>query len=307
MKTERRHELQTNVLADWLGEKIDALKPYSTAISATLLAVAVGVFAFVYWSQKNQARQAQGWKRYFNALEESGREDADEGLRNVADDYAKLPPGEWSRLSLADAQLAKGVDQLFNDRAASRQTLDDAVESYRAVLDAAPPDSPLAERATLGLAEAYESKNDLDEAREQYRALIERWPDGAFTALAQERLDDLDRKGTKDFYDWFARQSPKPKTPKGPGKPGERPPFDLGNLPDENPFGSTLGFGQRETMTEPPSGDQPKTSLGGETPRVPSSKEPPANETPSDESPNDSSSTEPAADPASSLGGKPDE
>lgn len=304
MKTERRHELQTNVLADWLGEKIDALKPYSTAISATALALAVGLFAYLYWSQKNQARQAQGWKQYFNALEETGREDADQSLREVADDYAKLPPGEWSRLSLADAQLAKGVDQLFNDRAASRQTLDDAIESYRAVLDAAPPESPLAERATLGLAEAYESKNELDEAREQYRALVERRPEGAFTALAQERLDDLDRKGTKDFYDWFARQSPKPKSPTGPGKPGEKPAFDLGNLPDENPFGSTLGFGQRETMAEPPSGDQPKTSLGGETKREPS-KEPPPSETPSDESSNDSSSTEPAADPASSLGGKP--
>ena len=302
MKTERRHELQTNVLADWLGEKIDALKPYSTAISATVLAAAVAVFAYVYWSQKNQVRQARAWEEYFQAQDERGREDADASFRNVAEDYAKSPAGQWSRLSLADAQLAKGVDQLFNDRAASRQTLDDAVESYRAVLDAAPADSPLAERATLGLAEAFESKNELDDAREQYRALVARWPNGAFTALAQERLDDLDRRGTKDFYDWFARQSPRPKSPTGPGKPGEKPSFDLGNLPDENPFGTSLGFGQketgqRETKAEPPAGE-PKSSLGGEPTREPAAKEPVSSEP---------QSSEPNADPASSLGGKPGE
>lgn len=292
MKTERRHELATNVLADWLGEKIETLKPYSTAISATVLAVAVAIFAYVYWSQKNQARQAQGWESFFKALDERGREDADESLLNVADEYANSPAGNWSRLSLADAQLAKGVDQLFNDRAASKQTLDDAVESYRAVLEDAPDDSPLAERATFGLAEAYESKNDLDKAREQYRALVDRWPDGAFTALAQERLNDLDQKGTKDFYDWFAKQSPKPKSPQGPGKPGEKPAFDLGNLSDESPFGSTLDFGPKEPKTDTPGRATPKSSLGGANADGPP--------------PDGASTSETNADPASSLGGNPD-
>lgn len=303
MKTERRHELATNVLADWLGEKIEAIKPYSTAISATVLAVVVAVFAYVYWSQKNQARQAKAWESYFSALDERGREDADESLLNVADDYANSPAGNWSRLSLADAQLAKGVDQLFNDRAASRQTLDDAAESYRAVLDDAPADSALAERASFGLAEAYESKNELDKAREQYQALVDRWPNGAFTALAQERLNDLDQKSTKDFYDWFAKQSPKPKAPKGPGKPGEKPAFDLGNLSDESPFGSTLDFGRKEPASNAPANkdaagdatrdEETKTSLGGATAEEPST--------------NDGAKSDTDADPASSLGGQPDQ
>lgn len=291
MKTERRHELATNSLADWLGEKIDALKPYSTAISATVLAVAVAVFAYVYWSQKNQARQAAGWEKYFQALDERGREDADARLRDVAEDFSKSSPGAWARLSLADSQLAVGVDKLFNDRPASRQTLDDAIENYRLVLDSAPPDSPLAERATFGVAEAYESKNELDKAREQYRSLVERWPEGAFTAMAQQRLDDLDRKSTMDFYDWFGKQSPKPKQPKGPGMPGEKPPFDLGNLPDDNPFGSGLNFELKEPPTEKPQ-DRLKTSLGNEK-----SEEPPPSEDESDER---------TSDPSSSLGGKPE-
>ena len=39
MKTARRHELQTNQLANWLGEKIIVIQHYSTAIVVTLLAV----------------------------------------------------------------------------------------------------------------------------------------------------------------------------------------------------------------------------------------------------------------------------
>ena len=37
MKTERRHELQTNVLADSLARWIDKAKPYSRAALAVLI------------------------------------------------------------------------------------------------------------------------------------------------------------------------------------------------------------------------------------------------------------------------------
>ncbi len=56
MKTERRHELAKNDLADWIGDRIEELKPYSTAIWATVLAVLVGAFAIVYWSRKSEAQ-----------------------------------------------------------------------------------------------------------------------------------------------------------------------------------------------------------------------------------------------------------
>jgi tetratricopeptide (TPR) repeat protein len=133
---------------------------------------------------------------------------------------------------LADTQLAKGVEALFKDRAAARKALEESIDDYRAVLQAAPPGSLLAERATFGLASAYESKDELDNARQHYRELLDRWPDGAFSGLAKDRLADLDRKTTKEFYDWFARQSPKPEPPQGPGVPGEKPPFDLSKVPD---------------------------------------------------------------------------
>lgn len=262
MKTQRRHELATNVLADWLGEKIEALKPYSTAVSATALAVVAIVFATVFWYQRREAGTAQAWESYFTAMEEPNPDDARDNLEAVADDYGQLPAGLWSRLTLADTQLAKGVEDLFKDRTSARKALEGAIDGYRAVLDQSPRDSLLAERATFGLAESYESKNELDSARQQYRDLLDRWPNGAFSELAKDRLADLDRKMTKDFYDWFAKQSPLSKPPKAPAFDG-KPPFDLDKIPDDHAFDSSLNVGGKKlggTKSEP--GDSSDESQG---------------------------------------------
>ena len=41
MKTERRHELQTNILADWLGHKTEAIRPYFKLILGGIAAVLI--------------------------------------------------------------------------------------------------------------------------------------------------------------------------------------------------------------------------------------------------------------------------
>lgn len=250
MKTERRHELAKNDLADWLGARIETLRPYSGAISASVLAAAVLVFAAVVWYQKREATASQAWEDYFSALEQPDPNKGFERLERVAEEHAADSAALWSRLSLADTQLGKGVDDLFKDRTAARKALDDAIDHYRAVVEKAPSDSLLAERATFGLAEAYESKNDLEPAREQYRAVLANWPEGAFSSMAKSRLADLDRKSTKDFYDWFAKQAPVNKLPKGPGTTGEKPPFDLGSLP-EHPFQSGMSLGDNKPERKP--------------------------------------------------------
>jgi tetratricopeptide (TPR) repeat protein len=256
MKTERRHELATNVLADWLGEKIEALRPYSAAVSVTALLAVVVVFAGILLYQKRQASTAAAWSAYFSAIESQSPDDASDKLEAVAVDHPGSPAGLWSRLSLADTHLANGVEDLFKDRSAARKALDQAQQAYQAVLDEAPPDSLLAERATFGLAETYESKNELEPARKHYQALLERWPNGAFSALAKARVDDLERKSTKDFYDWFAKQSTQTK-PKPLGGPGEKPAFDFGNLPDESfESGLKVGGKKEDSSAKKPADDK---------------------------------------------------
>jgi tetratricopeptide (TPR) repeat protein len=267
MKTQRRHELATNVLADWLGEKIEALKPYSAAVSVTTLLVVVVIFASVMLYQKREASSAQAWAEYFAAIENQSPDEATDKLEAVAIDHPRSPAGLWSRLSLADTHLASGVEDLFKDRASARKALDRAIDDYQAVVEQAPRDSLLAERATFGLAEAYESKNELEDARKQYHTLLERWPNGAFSALAKDRLADLDRKATKDFYDWFAKQAPQTK-PKA-GLPGQKPAFDLDKLPDDH-FESGFNVGGKKVggSVKTPVGTEPVENRDAKSPGI---------------------------------------
>ncbi|HUY35998.1 MAG TPA: hypothetical protein VMV69_24885 [Pirellulales bacterium] len=258
MKTERRHELATNELADWLGDTIERVKPYSTAITGTVLAGVVLLAAYAVWSRHSTAKVEESWGRYFAALDESGEGNTD-ALKNVADEFATTPAGHWSRLSLADAMLGKGVQQLFDDRDAAEESLKEAVAAYSSVIDHAPPDSLLAERATFGLAETYESLGQVDDARKRYQSVQDHWPRGAFAGQAAGRLADLDRDSTREFYDWFATQHPKPKDDRGAG---QKPPFGAEGLDLE-----------KFPLFDSPSSDEKKTkkeaadnSLRGDSP-----------------------------------------
>jgi hypothetical protein len=217
MKTERRHELATNELADWLGDVIERIKPYSTAITGTALACVVLMAAYFFWSRQSTAKVVESWGRYFAALDE-GNAGSAESLKNVADEFASTPAGQWSRLSLADSMLGKGVQELFDDRDAAEESLKEAEAGYTSVIEHAPPDSLLTERATFGLAETYESLGKVDDARKLYQTVQDLWPQGAFAGQAAGRIADLDRDSTREFYDWFAAQHPEPKASSGAGK-----------------------------------------------------------------------------------------
>ncbi len=152
----------------------------------------------------------------------------------MAEAYPNAPAGLWARLTLADVQLSKGVNDLFEDRGDGEEALKEAVEAYQYVLAHAPRGSLLVERATYGLGEALESQNELSDAKAQYEAVVAKWPDGAYSTQAKQRLADLEKASTKQFYDWFAKQEPKRKTPAANAADG-KPPFDSSNI-EEHPF-----------------------------------------------------------------------
>ena len=67
MKTERRHELETNQLADSLGHWADAIRPYANSILVGILALVVA--AAVYRAQRRTAAEtAAAWDEYFAAI-----------------------------------------------------------------------------------------------------------------------------------------------------------------------------------------------------------------------------------------------
>ena len=212
MKTERRHELQTNTLAASLAEWIETVKPYSRAILAGTIALVVAIFAWTFLSAQRARQLADGWSEYYQAMTSRDPRNA---LSDIAERYAGTSVSEWAELALADFQLDEGTTRLFHAKNAGRDELKQAVDKYQTVrlgrkirsLSSAPP-----------LAwPAHEALGMLDKVREDYLEIAQKWPDSAYVKAANTRANQLGETKTKAFYDWFeAYQPPAPMT----GEPG---------------------------------------------------------------------------------------
>ena len=234
MKTERRHELHTNALADWLGDQIERLRPYSRLAAAGVVAAVVALGLYGYLASQSSHRNEEGWKRFDVAYEALRQKGDAEDLVQLAQssEFAGTSVGYWAALNLADFHLNEGINQLFSDRAAAAKSLRSAVDEYAQVSKQTQLPM-LADRAVLGIARAYESLNELDNARKHYEQLASK-VSGPFAVDAQQRLRDLGQDSTKRFYDWFFAATPPRQGLEGPGTPGMRPNF--GSLPDEGSF-----------------------------------------------------------------------
>jgi hypothetical protein len=277
MKTSRRHELQTNELADSLARWIEMVKPYSRAALAAVLAIVVIIFAWSYLSAQRSRKTAEGWTAIFDAANAA---DPREELADVAARYAGSPVGQWARVSLADLQLDQGTNRLLVDRAAARDELRQAAEAYRAVLIEA-REPMLLQRATFGLARAHEAlgtPTELESARTEYRSIAEKWPDSPYAKDAARRAADLDQAATKNFYDWLARYEPPRPVAGQPGTPGARPDFLKDPLEESGPeLPSAV-----DTSALPKFGDAPAEgpALGDEPGAAPAPSDPAAGDAP---------------------------
>jgi hypothetical protein len=236
MKSERRHELEHNELADWLGQTIRTVKPYTNMILGGLALVVASVVAYGIWSRVSGTKTAAAWDELALALEEP------EKLAAFIEKHPGTDPGYTAMLVQADIYLGNGCYSLFVNKPLANNDLQKATDLYLAVRDKCQTPA-LRERAFFGLARAYESTGRLEDAEKCYKQVSDQWPDGALAPAAAVRLRDLQKKSTKAFYDRFVKFEPK--MPAG-GATGERPAFDP------------------STLTEPPT-----TESGGNAPKTP--------------------------------------
>jgi hypothetical protein len=230
MKTERRHELETNTLARRLAAWIERVKPYGRSFIGLLVALAVvAVGAFLLTRQSKQT-EAMAWDAYYLATE-GGRPMPDE-LAMVAESHVGTSVEPWARLAQADAELQVASRTLFVDKAEARRRLNVAIDTYQKLKERR-GDELVRERATFGLARAYESLGRLDAADSEYRDVT-----GAFADAAESRADLIAKASSKAFYDWFAEaELPRTPLPGDPGVPGTPPDASLPGLDLPEPPG----------------------------------------------------------------------
>jgi hypothetical protein len=274
MKSERRHELQTNTLADWAGHQIEAIKPHLNLILTVILAAVAVVLVWAYFIRWNASQSTAAWSDFYRAADDS--EPA--ALLEMAKQHAGEPASVWALLLAADAQLAEGAEQTFTDRKAAESSLKQAVQSYEVVLKEL-REPTLRRRALFGLAEAYEALfavtgdgKDLDAARKNYEEIARQWAETAMGRAAEKKAGELASPQTQEFLTWFSEQEPLPSTAAmGDESADPVSPFDLSTIPGA----SELLLPEEEETPKTPEAKTPEAATPPEGAAAPESATPP--------------------------------
>lgn len=201
MKTKRRHELETNELADWLGQTYRSILPYANHLlwGAVILAVLVLGASWLIRSWRQPARLAASRlsaalaPRGFGMDQPQQLDARRQDFQAVADEFPDSVPGQWARLLAADTLRQQGMRSYTTDRDGALASLRNAEREYRELTERTTGMRWLDERALLGRAKALEALGELNDARDVYQQLLERYPAEEITVDAQlgqpEQLD----------------------------------------------------------------------------------------------------------------------
>jgi hypothetical protein len=263
MKTERRHELESNKLATELNLWGEKLRPYTSAILFGVAALLVLYIAVTMWNARTAANEAQAWSAYELALMEGATDYRAVRLAAANEDYAGTQMQEWAYLAWADRQLLLAASQYLVDRDAAKEKLT-AIEGYYDQFSTSALDPEVKNRAHFGLARLSEMRERFDDAKKHYAQV-----EGALAQVAADRLEVLEQRGgdVAEVAKWLATaELPRPVIPSSGGVPGQRPSFDA-PLP---PTGTTQGpINPRDMFDDllgPGGGDRYGDVPGGEAP-----------------------------------------
>ena len=296
MKAERRHELKHNELSDWLGERLETLKPHATGVLLGLVLLAVILIAGTWYLGDKSQASSRAWSRYFAAFNDR---EPQKSLETISSDQSGSKAAWWALLTVADMQLGQGAGLLYSDRTEAQKLLDQAKSAYARV--EAADDPMLKSRARLGLAKVHESLCNVEEARKYYELVAADTHNPAIAKAAAQDVDRLKDKDKGEFLEWFAKQTPKRPAPL-PGMGGSVPGLP-GDLPSRPDIGLTPGIldGPSAATTS-----SPNTALPGAIPGLPPPAEPPAADAekkadppPSEAKPDEAPGEQKAADPSS--------
>lgn len=207
MKSDRRHELEKNILADHLGEGIQAARPVLPIVLGGLAIAAVGLIAWGAYSASTRNRAATAWTEYYFNLTSN---DAD-AFVDVAEEFSASKAALWAQQTAGSSYLERGVEALYRNRAEGEKLLNQAIEAFEMASTSGNTD--LSTKAHYGLGQAHEALGQLDEATEHFEKVIDSNTYAAMIDSAKRRLAFISSTEGRSFYAWFNKLDPKPNAP----------------------------------------------------------------------------------------------
>jgi hypothetical protein len=222
MKTERRHDLETNELARRATVWIEKVKPYSTLlVGVAVVLLGVWVVSSV-WGSITASEDEAAWDAYGLAITTSDLEM--QNMQRLANDdqYKGTTMQEWAFAAWADRQLYLATRLYLTDRTDAQDRLRRIVGVYEQLAINA-GDEQLRNRARFGLARVYELQDKLEKAGELYDQV-----QGDLQPLARLYADRLLTPEARETYAWLnTAKLPRRNLEGAPGTPGSRPDFDV--------------------------------------------------------------------------------
>jgi predicted negative regulator of RcsB-dependent stress response len=248
MKSVERHKLETNWLAKRLETSIEDARPHIPTIVGVIVAVAVVVVGWSWFSSASTGQEKEAWDIYNGIIGHTSLgQDSIKQLDRVAEEYQGTSMEELAKVTAADGQVwAASLDLLF-DRKAATEALNRASSTYQTIIDSS-SNEELVDRAHFGLGRVYELRNEPEKARAAYAKVT-----GHFARVAKFRSEELNKESTQKTLNWLATaEAQRPIAPLGAGTPGQRPDFGVDDLLLPNATTSEGGSTSPATGTAPP-------------------------------------------------------
>ena len=258
MKSEHRHQLQTNILADQAGKAIVQAKPYTAMTLGAIAVVAVVGVGLAIWHNSYQRSNSNAWTDYFFA---NGRAD---DLIAVYEDFPGSTAADWARQAEADSRMEEALDLAYRDRKTADEIFERARKGYEAVANST--SQPLLKaRATFGLAQVHESLGDSEKAISTYKLLKQMESvSPAFASEVDRRIDWLQSSDAKSYFAWYKDFTPTPSAPLNiPGLDNlpSKPDMILPNLPVASPSTEAVSGANSNPPNDTPTAETPAPSI----------------------------------------------
>lgn len=202
MKSEERHQLEQNELADWLTKLIGRGKQYVPHVAAAvvLLFAVMWVYGLIAASREN--KRGEAWRQFFDAQ-------TPEQIEVVSERHPGADLAPYAKLKIAQMLFQDGKAKLFNDRNDAVSKLDKATKAFEEVAAKAEFGSLLKSQALFGIAVCKETTGAINDAIAAYKRVIADCKDSGEAAYAERQLKLLESPEGKDFYAKVANYRPK--------------------------------------------------------------------------------------------------
>ncbi len=132
MKSQHRHELETNWLAKRLNVVIEQSRPYASTVAGIVVAVVLALLAWTYFAGSSSARHSDAWNSFNEAVIE--RQPDVERLRVLAEEHPGTTMQQLSDVTWADSQVWLAARNYLYDRTGAMEALEKATSRYQSVL-----------------------------------------------------------------------------------------------------------------------------------------------------------------------------